>query len=173
MMEHCGLVAAMRHARQATFGMNPNILFRTASIDSLSFLSPVRIGDIITVRAYVSRVWTTSLEVYITVHTHSLNYNHYDDLNKGNIANKSEWKFSNDGYMTFIAVEDGMEDRVGSLSPGASHRTFQFQQNKWSLPDVFPVAPEEIERYDAAVDRRSRRLKERQELKNRLVDQIN
>ena len=56
-------------ARPAT-----RLFFRTASIDSLNFLLPTHVGDIVTVRAYVSRVFKSSMEVYVTVHASSLRY---------------------------------------------------------------------------------------------------
>ena len=52
-----GTVAA-RHARQRV---------ATALVESMSFLAPVRIGDILTVRASVNDVGRTSMEVGVRV----------------------------------------------------------------------------------------------------------
>ena len=56
-------LAAMRHARRPAV---------TAAVDSLVFLHPGRIGDLITLRSSVNRVFRTSLEVGVTVETENL-----------------------------------------------------------------------------------------------------
>jgi acyl-CoA hydrolase len=58
-----GAMAAMRHARKPTV---------TAAVDSLRFLHPVHIGDLITLRSSVNRVFRTSMEVGVTVETENL-----------------------------------------------------------------------------------------------------
>jgi acyl-CoA hydrolase len=39
----------------------------TASVDSIEFKRPIRVGDVLTLKASVNRVWNTSLEVGVTV----------------------------------------------------------------------------------------------------------
>ena len=56
-------IAAMRHARQPVV---------TASVDSLHFLHPVHIGELIMVRASVNRVFRSSMEVGVKVMTENL-----------------------------------------------------------------------------------------------------
>jgi acyl-CoA hydrolase len=56
-------LAAMRHARRPTV---------TAAVDSLVFLHPGHIGDLITLRSSVNRVFRTSLEAGVTVETENL-----------------------------------------------------------------------------------------------------
>src|SRR6266496_5309754 len=51
-------MAAHRHSRQYVV---------TASIDHLDFLVPVRVGDLVVLRSSVNRVFTTSMEVGVTV----------------------------------------------------------------------------------------------------------
>jgi acyl-CoA hydrolase len=53
-------MAAMRHARLPVV---------TASIDTLAFLAPVRIGDMAILRAQVTAVFRTSMEVEVEVLT--------------------------------------------------------------------------------------------------------
>lgn len=51
-------VAAMRHAKGRVV---------TAHVDSLSFLAPVHIGDLLTLEAVITQAWQTSMEVEVTV----------------------------------------------------------------------------------------------------------
>src|SRR5919204_6109947 len=55
-------IAAMRHAAGVCV---------TVSVDELSFLEPVHVGDIVTVRAKVNDVGTTSLECGVRVDAES------------------------------------------------------------------------------------------------------
>jgi acyl-CoA hydrolase len=63
LVDMAGAMAAMRHARKPTV---------TAAVDSLRFHYPVRIGDLITLRSSVNRVFHTSMEVGVTVETENL-----------------------------------------------------------------------------------------------------
>jgi acyl-CoA hydrolase len=56
-------MAAIRHARRPCV---------TASVDSLHFLHPVRIGQLIVLRSSVNRVFRTSMEVGVQVETETL-----------------------------------------------------------------------------------------------------
>src|SRR5271154_792553 len=53
-----GAMAAHRHSRQRVV---------TASIDHMDFLVPVRVGDLVILRASVNRVFHTSMEVGVKV----------------------------------------------------------------------------------------------------------
>ena len=86
-------VAASRHVRGRTV---------TARIDSLSFLRPVFVGDLVTVKASVNDVGTTSLEVGVRVEA--------EDLNTGAVRHVSA------AYLVFVALdEDGRPRRVPRL----------------------------------------------------------
>ena len=86
-------MAAMRHAR---------LPVATASIDQLSFLAPVRIGQIAIVHAQVTAVFTTSMEVGVEVLT--------EDPGTG--ARRK----CCDAYLTFVALDrDGRPTAVPSL----------------------------------------------------------
>jgi len=52
-------VAAMRHAQRRVV---------TAQVDSLSFHTPVHIGDVLSLTACVTQAWTSSIEIEVTVH---------------------------------------------------------------------------------------------------------
>ncbi len=58
MVDEIAYVAATRHART-------NVV--TASVDRMSFLSPVHVGDLLTLKANVNAVWHSSMEVGVRV----------------------------------------------------------------------------------------------------------
>jgi acyl-CoA hydrolase len=60
-------------------------------VDSVSFSKPIRLGDVITIKASVTRAFHTSVEVYLEVFTTS---SFGADLEKSNHA-----------YMTFVALD--------------------------------------------------------------------
>ena len=63
LVDMAAAIAAMRHSRQPVV---------TASVDSLHFLHPVHIGELIMVRASVNRFFRTSMEVGVKVMTEKL-----------------------------------------------------------------------------------------------------
>lgn len=62
-MDKVAAIAAMRHARMRVV---------TASTDSLDFLKPIRIGDVIEVEAFVTWTHRSSMEIYVSVTTENL-----------------------------------------------------------------------------------------------------
>jgi uncharacterized protein (TIGR00369 family) len=64
----------------------------TVSMDEMSFLAPVHVGDTVTVRASVNDVGTTSLEVGVRVES--------EDLPTGERAHTSS------AYLVFVALDD-------------------------------------------------------------------
>jgi acyl-CoA hydrolase len=58
LIDIAGAIAAHRHTRT---------LLVTAAVDGLQFLHPIRVGDLIILRARVTAVFTTSLEVEVEV----------------------------------------------------------------------------------------------------------
>ncbi len=63
----------------------------TASVDNVSFSKPIHLGDVITIKASVTRSFNTSVEIYLEVFTTS---SFGADLEKSNHA-----------YMTFVALD--------------------------------------------------------------------
>ena len=58
LIDIAGAIACHRHTRS---------LLVTAAVDGLQFLHPIKVGDLIILRAVVTAVWTTSLEVEVEV----------------------------------------------------------------------------------------------------------
>lgn len=63
----------------------------TASVDNVSFKSPVKVGDVITINAQVTRVFNTSVEVFIEVFSTTM---------PSDIPVKT-----NNAYFTFVALD--------------------------------------------------------------------
>ena len=82
LVDTAGGYAAVRHAG------GPVV---TAAIDEMSFLEPVNVGDLVTVKATVNDVGKTSLEVGVRVET--------ENLMTGNKAHTST------AYLVFVALE--------------------------------------------------------------------
>ena len=83
LVDLAGAMAAIRHARKPVV---------TASVDSLHFLHPVRIGQLIVLRSSVNRVFRTSMEVGVQVET--------EDLLTGTKLHTCS------AYLTFVALDE-------------------------------------------------------------------
>jgi acyl-CoA hydrolase len=88
LVDMAGAIAAVRHSRQ---------LVVTASVDHMTFLHPVRIGQLLVLKSSVNRVFRTSMEVGVKVFV--------EDLRTGVVRHTSS------AYLTFVAV-DGQGNRV-------------------------------------------------------------
>jgi acyl-CoA hydrolase len=88
LVDLCGAIAATRHAR------GPIV---TASVDQMTFLHPVRVGELLLLKSQVNRVFRTSMEVGVKVWV--------ENLQTGEI------KHTSSAYLTFVAL-DGHGNRV-------------------------------------------------------------
>jgi acyl-CoA hydrolase len=88
LVDLAGATAAIRHCRCAVV---------TASVDSMSFLHPIKIGQLITLKASVNRVFRTSMEVGVKVLV--------EDLHRGIVYH------TNSSYVTFVALDDDGKPR--------------------------------------------------------------
>jgi acyl-CoA hydrolase len=82
LVDVAGAMAAQRHS---------NRIVVTAAIDSVEFKRPVKAGEIVTLKAIVTWVGRTSMEVAVEVYSE----NFLTD----------EKKFTNKAYLTFVAVD--------------------------------------------------------------------
>ena len=81
LVDLAGAIAAMKHCR------NPVV---TASVDHMDFIHPVRIGQLVRLRASVNRVFRTSMEVGVKVWV--------EDLIRG------EEQHVSSAFLTFVAL---------------------------------------------------------------------
>lgn len=94
-MDIAAAISAQKHC---------NNIVVTASVDNVSFHHPIKLGDVITIQAKVSRAFTTSLEVRL-------------DVWAENIPSGSRVK-SNEAYYTFVALNhEGKTIPVPGLKP--------------------------------------------------------
>lgn len=102
-MDIAGGICAGRHCGS---------LVVTASVDHVTFKRPIRLGDVITITATVTKAFKTSVEVYLEVTTTSL---------RGGIPKKS-----NHAFMTFVAIDP--ETKLPTKIPGVDLETMEQQK---------------------------------------------
>lgn len=105
-MDIAGAMAAQRHCNQ---------IVATAEVDSVEFKKPVKLGEILTLKASVTWVGRTSLEVLVEVF--SENYLTGDKQS------------TNRAYMTFVAIgADNRPTPVPPLVPETPEEKCEFEQ---------------------------------------------
>lgn len=82
LVDLCGAIAGMRHARTAVV---------TASIDQMTFLHPIHIGELVMLKSQVNRVFRTSMEVGVKVLVENLY--------------TGQRRHTSSAYLTFVAVD--------------------------------------------------------------------
>lgn len=118
-MTQCAIISAIRHCRK-------DLLL--VSTDRLNFHSSTKVGDMITLRSVVSRSWGSSIEVYVTSESEA--------IGKGG---SNIW--SNDAFITFVAVDD--------------------LDRPLSVPTLIPASTEEERMWEGGEARRALRLSQR------------
>ncbi|MBP9933184.1 MAG: acyl-CoA thioesterase, partial [Chitinophagaceae bacterium] len=85
-----------------------------ASADNISFENPVKLGNVVTIEAKVTRAFSTSMEVYIKVQGEDL---------------PTQFKYlSNEAYMTFVALDpNGRPRKVPELIPETEEEMRRFE----------------------------------------------
>ena len=92
--EAAGL-AALRHARKPAV---------TASVDRITFLNPVHIGEVLTLMASVNAAWRTSMEVGVRVQAEN--------------PLTGEQRHTSSAYLTMVAIDEyGRPSVVPELAP--------------------------------------------------------
>lgn len=94
-MDIAAALAALKHCASPTV---------TASVDNISFESPIKLGNVVHIEAKVSRAFTTSMEIHIKVWGE-------DAL--------LQYKYkSNEAYYTFVALDmNGKPKKVPHVTP--------------------------------------------------------
>ncbi len=83
LVDEAGGLCAIRHARRPTV---------TVTMDSITFLSPVRVGDLLTLRASINWIGRTSIEVGIRVEA--------ENVLTGQVTH------TNSAYAVYVALDD-------------------------------------------------------------------
>ncbi|MGE5644825.1 MAG: acyl-CoA thioesterase [Acidobacteriota bacterium] len=106
LVDMAGALAAMRHARCAVV---------TASVDHMNFLHPVHIGQLITLKSSVNRVFRTSMEVGVKVFV--------EDLVTG------ERRHTSSAYVTFVAIDaDGKRVPIPPVIPETAEERRRYEE---------------------------------------------
>jgi len=93
LIDIAGAITAHRHTRS---------LVVTAAVDGLQFLHPIRVGDLIILKAHVTCVFTTSLEVHVEVFSEE--------------TLTGDRRLTSSAYLTFVTVaKDGQRVKVPEL----------------------------------------------------------
>jgi acyl-CoA hydrolase len=83
LVDLCGAIAGMRHSRS---------LLVTASIDQMTFLHPIRVGELVILKSQVNRVFRTSMEVGVKVWVETLQ--------------TGQTRHTSSAYLTFVALDN-------------------------------------------------------------------
>jgi acyl-CoA hydrolase len=93
LIDIAGAIASLRHTRMPMM---------TAAVDDLQFLHPIKVGDLILLKAHVTCTFTTSLEVQVEVHSEE--------------TLTGRRQLTSRAYLTFVAVgTDGVKVAVPPL----------------------------------------------------------
>lgn len=103
-MDIVSAIAAQKHS---------NHVVVTASVDNISFKSPIQLGNVVTLKAKVTRSFNTSMEVKIDVEAEDVPSDKSID--------------SNSAYFTFVALDkDGHPTPVPEVEPETEDEKLQF-----------------------------------------------
>lgn len=106
LVDICGALAAMKHARCPVV---------TASADSINFLHPIHMNQLITLRSSVNRVFRTSMEVGVKVMV--------EDTMTGEV------KHTTTAYLTFVAIdENGKPVPVAPVVPESEEEVRRYEE---------------------------------------------
>ena len=104
-MDIVSAIAAQKHS---------NSIVVTASVDNVSFKKPIDLGDVVTLRAQVTRSFNTSMEVHIEVWAENVP--------------AGEKELSNKAFYTFVAVDkEGKPRRVPEVEPETAEEKELFE----------------------------------------------
>lgn len=106
LIDIAGAIAARRQSRR---------LVVTAAVDSLSFHAPIKVGDIIVLKASVNRAFKTSLEVGVKVFSEN--------------TQTGERRHTASAYITYVAIDDaGKPTRIPSVIPETSDEKRRYDE---------------------------------------------
>lgn len=103
-MDIASAIAAGKHAQSIVV---------TASVDTVNFENPIKLGDVVTIRAKVTRTFRTSMETYI-------------EVTAENIPSKTQYR-CNTAYYTFVALDsNGRPSKAPELVPESEDDKYHF-----------------------------------------------
>ena len=107
-MDIAAAIAAQKHS---------NNIVVTASVDNVSFENPIKLGNVVTIEAKVTRAFNTSMETFIEVWAE-------------NLPEKTKIK-ANEAFYTFVALDgESKPTKVPPLIPQTMEEKEQFDKAK-------------------------------------------
>lgn len=105
-MDIAAAISAQRHSNRVCV---------TAAVDNLVFHQPIRLGEVVTLRASVNRVFGTSMEVGVRV------------IAENQLTGRR--KTANTAYLTFVALsENGIPEKAEPIHPATAEERRRFRQ---------------------------------------------
>lgn len=102
----CAALASSKHAQRVCV---------TASVDRIDFHHPIKLGDVVTIKASVNRVFNTSMEVGVRVTSE----NH-------SIGNR---RHTNSAYLTFVSVDENVKPvKTEEIIPESEDEKRRFEE---------------------------------------------
>ena len=106
LVDLCGAIAAIRHARCAVV---------TASVDQMTFLHPIHLGELVRLKSQVNRVFRTSMEVGVKVWVENLR--------------TAEIRHTSSAYLTFVALDaEGNRVVLPQIVPGNDEEARRYDE---------------------------------------------
>jgi acyl-CoA hydrolase len=106
LIDIAGAISAHRHCRS---------LLVTVSVDNLDFIHPIKVGQFILLRAFVTRVFNTSLEVEVNVFS--------EDYLTG------ERRQTSSAFVTYVAVDqDGRPKEIPPITPVTAEEKRRYRE---------------------------------------------
>jgi acyl-CoA hydrolase len=107
LIDIAGAIACHRHTRT---------LLVTAAVDGLQFLHPIKVGDLIILKAKVTAAWSTSLEVEVAV---------FSEETLTGVR-----RMTSVAYLTFVSIDrDGKRIRISPL-------IVETEEEKWKAAEA-------------------------------------
>ncbi len=104
-MDIAAAIAAQKHSNRTVV---------TASVDNVSFENPIKLGNVVTLQAKVTRAFNTSMETFIEVWT--------EDMTEGTKIK------ANEAYYTFVALDKERKPiKVAPLLPQTIEEKHQYE----------------------------------------------
>ncbi|ERJ60717.1 acyl-CoA thioesterase [Sphingobacterium paucimobilis] len=105
-MDICSAMAAQKHSNSPVV---------TVSVDNVSFTRPIKLGEVVTIQAKVSRAFSSSMEVRMEIFAH-------------NLPQGTKVK-TNEAYYTFVAIDENTKPRrVAELLPETEEEILLFEE---------------------------------------------
>jgi acyl-CoA hydrolase len=106
LIDVAGAIAAHRHARSQVV---------TVAVDNLDFLYPIRVGELVVLRAHITRAFRTSMEAEVKVYR--------EDYLTG------ERQHTNSAFVTYVALDSaGKPQEVPSLIPRTKEEKRRYRE---------------------------------------------